>query len=137
MAITGMGHLVKTAIVVAISTFDVVSDVLTGLHHNQVKNVTRYFGNSTMVPDNCFPDPDFNVTGYFECREKDIIWAALTFACIQLPSVMSALYLVIHALSYSCVHSFDDNFKKYLLTSLILFVCPNYIFVFSLHLISL
>ena len=82
-----IGPWIKIVSGIAISTFDVVTDILAGLHHNQVKNVTRYFGNSTMVPDNCFPDPDFNVTGSFECREKDTIWAVLTFAGIQLPSV--------------------------------------------------
>ena len=137
MAITGIGPWIKTVFGIAISTFDVVSDVLTGLHHNQVKNVTRYFGNSTMVPDNCFPEPDVNVTGSYECREKDITWAALTFACIYLPSVMMTVYFVFHTFFHTCVHSFDDNARILLLTSLISSAVPFPILVISLHIISL
>ena len=137
MVITGIGPWIKIVFIIVNSTFDVVSDLLTGLHHNQVKNVTRYFGNSTMVPDNCFPNPDFNVTGSFKCREKDLTWAVLTFACIHLPSVMTALFYVFHALSYSCVHSFDCNVRKFLLSSLISFIVPFPFIVFFFHVTSL
>ena len=139
MVITGIGHWIKIIVFyIANSTFDVVSDILTGLHHNNLKNVTRYLGdNSTVVPDNCFPHPDVNVTRMFECREKDTIWSALTFACVHLPSVLIAVYFTLPTILYACVHGFSDFLRKILLSSAIFLVVPFPIIVFVLHVTSL
>ena len=99
-----IGHVVKTIVLgLGTNTVDVFSDVRSGLLHYYPKNVTRYLGNYTMVndnitemmldldmsvPDNCFPHDDFNVTGMFDCEEQDIMWAMITFVCIQLTAIV-------------------------------------------------
>ena len=83
-----IGHVAKTIVLgLGSNGFDVFSDVGNGLYHYYPKNVTRYLGNSTEVPDYCFPNLESNGTGMFDCEEEDTNWAMITFACIQLPAV--------------------------------------------------
>ena len=66
-----IGHLVKTIVSLAASTWDMYSDVSLGLYYYHPKNVTRYLENSTVIPDNCVPCPESNSTRMFECLEED------------------------------------------------------------------
>ena len=63
----------------------------------QAFTTTRYFRNSTEVPNNCVPHPDVNSTWMFEYLEEDITWAVVTFACIHLPSVVGAMHFALPA----------------------------------------
>ena len=89
-----IGHLVKTIVSLAASTWDMYSDVSLGLYHCHPKNVTRYLENSTVIPDNCVPCPESNSTRMFECLEEDRSLAMQTFGCIFAPSIGSALEAV-------------------------------------------
>ena len=78
MAITRIGPWIKIVYGIATSTSDVVTDVLAGLHHNQVKNVTRYFGNSTMAPDNCF----FTYNNFIERMSVSSVYSVNNFVIL-------------------------------------------------------
>ena len=136
-----IGHWIKTIVLgLASNGFDVFTDVGTGLHHYHPKNVTRFFGNFTAIADNCVPHPDVNVTGKFECLEKDLTWAVATFMCIHLPSLAGALHLALPALSYGWAHGFDElraKPKRVLLVALLLLLLPFPILVFAQQVTSL
>ena len=120
-----IGHVVKT-IVVGLGTngLDVVTDVGNGLYHYQPKNVTRYLGNFSQLPDNCVPHMDTNATGLFDCLEKDTIWAAITFACIQLPAIVLAVCAFFGALLEGCSLGFESGNFKVIFGSLLLLLVP-------------
>ena len=86
-----IGHLVKTIVSLAASTWDMYSDVNLGLYHYYPKNVTRYMENSTVTSENCVSRFDSNSTGLFECLEEDRTSATITFTFIFLPSLSFAL----------------------------------------------
>ena len=126
-----IGHVVKTIFLgLGTNAFDVFTDVGNGLYHYHPKNVTRYLGNSTQVPDNCVPHMDVNVTRMFECLEEDTIWATITFACIQLPAAVLAVCAVIAALLSGCQTSFDYGEVKVMLGSVLLLLVPFPVTVF-------
>ena len=115
------------------NAFDVFTDVGNGLYHYQPKNVTRYLGNSTVVPDNCVPhhldlnltlDLDSNATGMFECLEEDTLWALITFGCIQLPAVVLAACAAFGALVWGCRTSFGFLQLKIILGSFLILLLP-------------
>ena len=154
-----IGHVVKTILFgLGSATFDVLSDVDVGLYHYHPKNVTRYMGNVTMVtenltqvlgnftmvgnnstsvPDNCFPHSDFIVTGMFDCEEQDIMWAMITFACIQLPALVLVLCGALGALWYGCKVNFRGGEVKMLLASLLILLVPFPLLVFVQQVASL
>ena len=86
-----IGHLVKTIVSLAASTWYMYSDVNLGLYHYYPKNVTRYMENSTVTSENCVSRFDSNSTGLFECLEEDRTSATITFTFIFLPSLSFAL----------------------------------------------
>ena len=101
-----IGHVVKTIVLgLGTNAFDVISDVGNGLYHYFPKNVTRYLGNSTAVPDFCITSLDQNTTGVFDCAEEDANWAAITFAWIQLPALVLAACAALAGLVLSCSSS--------------------------------
>ena len=90
-----IGHLVKTIVLgLGSNFFDVYSDVGSGLYHQQPKNVTRTFLANDTVPNNCvaaLTNSTAEVDHTHVCLEEDIVWATITFGCIQLPAVVLAL----------------------------------------------
>ena len=117
-----IGHVLKTIFLgLGTNAFDVFTDVGNGLYHYHPKNVTRYLGNSTQLPDNCIPHMDTNATGLFDCLEKDTTWAAITLACIQLPAVVLGVCAFFGALVSGCKPHFDTCDMK-LFSILLLFV---------------
>ena len=126
-----IGHVVKTTVLgLGTNAFDVFTDLGNGLYHYQLKNVTRYLGNSTQLPDNCVPHLDFNATGLFDCLEEDTIWAAITFACIQLPAVVFAICAFLGALVSGCKFGFKADDLIVMFVSLFLLLVPFPITVF-------
>ena len=138
-----IAHWVKTLVLgLGSNAFDVFSDIGTGLYHYYPKNVTRFLGNSS-VPDNCFPyfdfndtrmfdcleedncvpQSDFHSTGMFKCLEEDTMWAAFTFAFIQLPAVVFALSAASFAFLTGCEHS-EWNWQAFGLILLIFIPFP-------------
>ena len=107
-----IGHLVKTIVSLAASTWDMYSDVNLGLYHYYPKNVTRYMENSTVTSENCVSRFDSNSTGLFECLEEDRTSATITFTFIFLPSLSFALEVARGALRHCLAHGFDENGKK-------------------------
>ena len=99
------GHVVKTIILgLGLNAFDVFSDAGVGISHAQDKNVTRFFAANDTIPEYCVPvtmtrsDEDysrlFNATEPVHthvCLEEDVVWATITFGCIQLPAVVLTL----------------------------------------------
>ena len=127
-----IGHLVKTILLgLGTNTFDVFSDVGNGLYHYNPKNVTRYFGNSTMVPDHCFPHEDHNVTKMFDCAERDFNWAMMTFAFIQLPGLVLALCSALGTLSLNCSSYFGES-ESFGVTRMLLFSVLSLLMPFPL-----
>ena len=54
-----IGHWAKTIILgLGSNTFDVYSDVGSGIYHMQAKNVTRAFMENDTVPENCIILPE-------------------------------------------------------------------------------
>ena len=133
-----IGHVAKTIVLgLGSNGFDVFSDVGNGLYHYYPKNVTRYLGNSTAVPDYCFPSVESNGTGMFDCEEEDTNWAMITFACIQLPAVVLAVCAALAALAMGCRSNFDAGERKMILGSFLLLLVPFPILVFIQQVASL
>ena len=89
-----VGHVVKTIILgIASNFFDVYSDVGSGIYHQQPKNVSRTFLANDAVPNNCnaMNNSTREVDHTHVCLEEDVVWATITFGCIQLPAVVLAL----------------------------------------------
>ena len=117
--------MVKTIVLgLGTNVCDVISDVGNGLYHYYPKNVTRYLGNSTAVPDYCCPNLEGNGTRMFVCEEEDTNWAMITFACIQLPAVVLAVCAALAALTSGCNSSFDPGERKMILGSFLLLLVP-------------
>ena len=91
-----IGHVVKTIILgLGFFLFDVFTDIGTGVHHYQAKNVTRLFlATDTAVPDYCIVMS--NSAGEwqqsYEWLEDNTFWAATTFGHIQLLAVLLAIF---------------------------------------------
>ena len=87
-----IGHWAKTIILsLGSNTFDVYSDLGSGIYHLQAKNVTRTFSANETVPESCFLPPSNSTGEQYDCLEEDTVWAAITFGCIQLPALVLAL----------------------------------------------
>ena len=89
-----IGHWVKTIVFgLGSNFFDVYSDVGSGIYHQQPKNVTRTFLSNDTVPNNCFglTNSTTEADQTYVCMEEDIVWATITFGCIQLPAVVLTL----------------------------------------------
>ena len=76
-----IGHWAKTIILgLGSNTFDVYSDLGSGIYHLEAKNVTRTFSANETVPESCFLLPKNSSTGeQYECLEEDVVWATITF----------------------------------------------------------
>ena len=120
-----IGHLVKTIVSLAASTWDMYSDVSLGLYYYHPKNVTRYLENSTVIPDNCVPCPESNSNRMFECLEEDRSLAMQTFGCIFAPSIGSALGAVEGVILRCWTRGFYDVEEKK--------VCCNSCFTFFIR----
>ena len=132
-----IGHLVKTIVGLVTSSWDVYSDVDVGLYHYYPKNVTRYLENSTVIPDNCVSRFDSTSTGLFECLEKDMIAATITFAFIFMPSLSFAIESARLAVGHCLTHGFDEIGKKGLLLIFFFLLVPFPVLVIAQHLASL
>ena len=67
-----IGHWAKTIILgLGSNTFDVYSDVGSGIYHMQAKNVTRTFLENDTVPDNCTVLPE--ELQRFDCLDCTIL----------------------------------------------------------------
>ena len=106
--------------------FDVYSDVNMGIIHQEEKNVTRTFLANDTVPNYCIALTNSTA----ECREKDPVWAAITFGCIQLPAVVLVLCTAVGMLLFRCGPGGKDamknapGYKKVLAGCLLLLVIP-------------
>ena len=65
------------------------------------------------------------------------MWAALTFAAIQMPSIWFALYIALPTLDAARQHGFCDNKKTQLVISLLFLFTPFPIVVIAHHVSSL
>ena len=145
-----IGHWAKTIILgLGSNTFDVYSDVGSGIYHMQAKNVTRTFLGNETVPDNCIAlllehttlPTSTTVIPTHICLEEDTVWAAITFGCIQMPALVLALCAAVGAVFVRCNNSkMPDNYagyKKALLGSLFLLFIPFPLLVFLQQVASL
>ena len=137
----GFGHVVKTIVLgLGFNLFDVYSDIGSGLHHDQVKNVNRSFHSSDIVPKHCTVhknNPIIDDLYYYECIEADTIWAGITFACIQVPSLV---LILCGALGTVLLHGcrFEQGSKgRMILGSFLLLLIPFPLLVFTQQVASL
>ena len=110
-----IGHWAKTIILgLGSNTFDVYSDLGSGIYHLEAKNVTRTFSVNETLPESCFLLPNNNNTGeQYECLEEDIVWATITFGCIQLPALVLALCGAVAAMLIRCIFNEEDYHAGY------------------------
>ena len=139
-----IGHWAKTIILgLGSNTFDVYSDLGSGIYHQQSKNVTRTFLVNETVQESCFIMPNNN-TGegqQYLCLEEDTIWAAITFGCIQLPAVVLALCGAVAAMLIRCIFTdqaeYHAGYKTLVAGSLLLLIIPFPLLVFTQQVASL
>jgi len=143
-----IGHWAKTIILgLGSNTFDVYSDLGSGIYHLEAKNVTRTFSANETVPESCFPLPDNNNNNnnnnnnteeQYECLEEDNFWASITFGCIQLPALVLAICAAVAAVFLRCtIPQHSGGYKKILAGALLLLIIPFPLVVFSQQVASL
>ena len=133
-----IGHWVKTLVLGLVFYFyDFATDVVLGVYYYHPKNVTRYLGNSTMIPVNCVPHQDVNRTGKFDCEEEDKTLAYATFAFILAPQLALIIEHGREMLFYIWSHGFDTHAKKALLRFFYFVLVPFPIIIFCHHVSSL
>ena len=140
-----IGHWAKTIILgLGSNTFDVYSDLGSGIYHLQAKNVTRTYSANETVPESCFilPNNNTGAVEQYECLEEDIVWASITFGCIQLPALVLALCGAVAAMLIRCIVTNDQvdyhaGYKKLVAGSLLLLFIPFPLLVFTQQVASL
>ena len=132
------GHWVKTLVLGLVFYFyDFATDVVLGIYYYHPKNVTRYLGNSTMIPVHCVPHQDVDRTGKFDCEEEDKLLACGTFLCILAPQLTLIFEHGREMLFYIWSHGFDTHAKKALLRFFYFVLVPFPIIIFCHHVSSL
>ena len=117
-----IGHWAKTLVLgLGFYLIDFGSDVNLGLDYYNPINVTRYMGDSTVIPEYCVPHPDVNTTGIFECEEEHKNLGDLTFVIISLPWLAIVFEHGRVMVMYGWTHGFDVK-KALLLFFYFLFV---------------
>ena len=134
---SAIGHWAKTIILgLGSNTFDVYSDLGSGIFHLQAKNVTRTFWVNETLPESCFllPNNSSSIGEQYECLEEDIFWATITFGCIQLPALVLALCGAVAAVLLRCTSptiQYSKGYEKVLAGALLLLFIPFPLLVFT------
>jgi len=134
----GVGSIGKTLILgLGANVADVYTDVETGLYYLGPKNVTRSFGETEIIPANCFIDGTRE--DYYLCEETDPIWAAIAFSCIQLPAIVLALCAALGAFFIRLTEDeeYYRGYWKILLAAFFLLIIPFPVVVFAQQIASL